>query len=199
MAARGRASGLTGPILAAALLGGCAALAPVPPGPSIGLAELDTEPAPGHFVLPMQATEGPVVRILTATVAGHELTVTAARTATGVCVQTLRPGGGAGSHCGGLPGGVLGETFGTLGSGATSGVFKEVSGIVAPEVAAVTVEVAPDQHVDAVLVPLDPIDVDADYFLAVIPERASATSVIALAADGTIIERFSFEPEAGAP
>lgn len=187
-------------------LAACTVFEPVPLD-APRLENVDTEPIPAQFEAHAMDAEGPVVEILRASVGGDDIFVRAARGTDGICIQLWHDGGlggGGGGGCGGLPGGMLGDTFGTLAAGGGTGRYQEASGVVAADVADVAVEQRGGRPVRAVVVSLEPAGVEANYFLAVLPEEAVPEAIVALGADGSIIDRFRLEtvqpaPPAGAP
>lgn len=207
MPAGGRARARAASWLVGVALGlaGCTALEPAPLDMP-RLENVDTEPIPAQFEADAMGAEGQVVEILRATVGDDEISVRAARGTDGICVELWHGGGrgGGGGGCGGLPGGMLGDTFGTIGAGAGTGRYQEFSGVVSEDVADVAVEQRGARPARAVVVSLEPVGVEANYFLAVLPEEAVAEAIVALGADGSIIDRFRLEtvqpaPPAGAP
>jgi len=167
------------------------------PDGALPIEDLDLEPRPGEMaprpapvgVPPPQALS-PAVDVARGRVAGQAFRVTAYVLADEVCTDVTFQGGGGAGACGGLPGGMLGPTFGTLGWGGGSRRSVEVSGIVAAGVAKVQVETQRGPPARALLLSLAPLDLPARMFLVFLPEGSEPIAVVAFAADGSVLDRF---------
>ncbi len=172
-------------VLAAALIVGCGLL----PEPDVGIeiAELDATPRQIETGGPADAPEGPAVEIVRGRV-DEILSVVVQRGAAGVCLAIYRGAHGS-TSCGPIPGedGVL-EPFGMVSSSQEGDPVFEVAGIVAPTVASVVLELEDESRASALLVSLQPAEIDASAFFVYLSEGVPH-SVVALGPDGEELAR----------
>lgn len=181
-------------LMASLLLVGCTLLQPVPDG-GVPIDELDTEPIHGAAELGQGPVVGPVVEIARGRVAGNEFRLTVHQTPDGLCTEMVYGNGGGGS-CGPRPGGVLGENFGMVSSGAQIGIPAEVSGIVSADVASIRIELSEGPPARAILLSLEPLELDDQVFLAFLPVGSIPAAIVAVGEDGSILERFALDAPA---
>ncbi len=174
-------------LILATALAGCGAL----PAPDVGIqiAELDTTPRRIETDGPADVPTGPAVEILRGRV-DEILSVVVQRDAGGLCLAIFRGGHGS-TACGPIPG--EGGEQGPFGPVSTSGegdpVF-EVAGTVGPDVASVVLELEDGSRASALLISLEPAEIDASVFLIYLPGLVP-NSLVALGADGDELDRLT--------
>ena len=189
-------------LAAAAALSGCGAVLPARDG-GLGLT-LDTEPREGQIELAPGGPRpmGPVVEVARGEVGGDGFSIVAYRSGDGVCTQLTRAAGGS-AQCGSLPGaGPLAAEFGpfgAVGTGGGEGMPVAVLGVVETGVAAVWIESLAGRRAEARLIDLEPADIDAQLFLAFLPEGDGLGSVVALDVAGGEVGRGELMAPPGGP
>jgi hypothetical protein len=135
---------------------------------------------------------GPVVEVARGEVAGDPMAMTVYRSADGPCISlsTVR---GSGVSCGLLPGEIpelpiFGLTTSTPVGPDAQPMPLELSGLVADEVASVWVAMPDGLRARALLVSLQPAELEeARAFLVFLAPGASPTALLALNADGEVL------------
>jgi len=180
-----------GLVIIAAALAACASIMP-PPDSGVSITEMDLEPRIVDGPPGGPPPNGPVVEVARGTVDGASYRMTVYRQGEGLCIDTAWSSGES-LGCGAPPGdAVTGhEVFGMTGFSGADDAAHDVSGVVRSDVDAVVINTARNGQVQAVMVPLDAADIDAAAFFAFLPPGVDTEALVALGADGEILESFT--------
>lgn len=174
-------------------LAGCGSLVSSPQ-PDVRMTELQLDPRPGEIDIADGGVVDPI-EVVAGHVAGGDFHLVAYRTGAEPCLYSASPAG-SGASCGAMPGeGVVGGgTFGMAGvtAGGRSGIM-EVSGLVDRAAESVWVESTAGERFEAVVVDLEPADIGSKAFIAFTPPGSEPEAIVALDADGEVLERFVFQ------
>jgi hypothetical protein len=168
----------------------------VPPDAAAPIEALDVEPRPGQVPEMGEPAIGPVIEVARGRADGKAFAYTVYRGAlpSDVCIQFQWGPSGAGA-CGAMPGeGPAGGAFGVGSMSHGSAVVHEVFGLVAPNVAEVSIQTDAGEIARTQLVPVSGADVDALLFFAFLPGGVDSSAWIALDSAGNEIDRFETPP-----
>ena len=174
----------------------CGAVLPVP-SPNFGaaLVDVDTEPVPADIPPDAPPPAGPVVRLLSGTLAGRPYELIAYRDESGICVATVELDT-TGVTCGPPPAdGASASHFGTVGVSGGDGMMTRIEGVVGPAVERLVVDAGDATPYDALLLPIAPADAEGSAFVAVVGGGFTVRQLVALDSDGYVLERYSLEAD----